>query len=73
MRSSIDHRSNDLATLLFAVILCAAFGGLFAWVLTAPFWLGFTMVGATLVAMGTQREVARAHATRRRFTTRAPR
>ncbi len=73
MRSSMDHRANDLATLLFAVTLCAVFGGLFAWVLTVPFWLGFAMVGAALLALGTQREGAQATSARRRFNTRATR
>lgn len=48
-------RTPDLATLLFALSLCAVFGGLFAWVLSVPFWLGFAMVGAGLFAFGLQR------------------
>jgi hypothetical protein len=47
-------RHPDLAPLLFALSLCAVFGGLFAWVLSVPFWLGFAMVGAALFALGVQ-------------------
>ena len=61
----------DLATLLFALSLCAVFGGLFAWVLSVPFWLGFAMVGAGLFASGLQPRSARP-ATRRRWHAHAP-
>ncbi|MCZ8319616.1 MAG: hypothetical protein ACK5VV_13515 [Lysobacteraceae bacterium] len=54
------HRSPDLAALLFALAVCAAFGGLFAWVLAIPFWLGMAMVGAALVVVGVQRHDGRA-------------
>ncbi|MCZ8164168.1 hypothetical protein [Silanimonas sp.] len=63
-------RTPDLATLLFALSLCAVFGGLFAWVLSVPFWLGFAMVGAGLFAFGLQRHDDRP-APRRRWQARA--
>lgn len=44
--------ANDLALLLFALALCAAFGALFAWALAVPFWLGFAMVGSALLVAG---------------------
>jgi hypothetical protein len=34
----IPTTRGALATLLFALSLCAVFGGLFAWVLSVPFW-----------------------------------
>lgn len=58
-------RTPDLATLLFALSLCAVFGGLFAWVLSVPFWLGFAMVGAGLFTMGLQRHESRPTSRRR--------
>lgn len=64
-------RTPDLATLLFALTLCAVFGGLFAWVLSVPFWLGFAMVGAGLFTLGLQRQTPRA-ASRRRWHAHAP-
>lgn len=60
----------DLAPLLFALSLCAVFGGLFAWVLSVPFWLGFAMVGAALFALGVQNPQERS-APRRRLQARA--
>lgn len=63
-------RHPDLAPLLFALALCAVFGGLFAWVLSVPFWLGFAMVGAALFALGVQGHHER-HAPRRRLQARA--
>ena len=63
-------RTPDLATLLFALSLCAVFGGLFAWVLSVPFWLGFAMVGAGLFASGLQPHDDRP-TPRRRWQTRA--
>ena len=63
-------RTPDLATLLFALSLCAVFGGLFAWVLSVPFWLGFAMVGAALFALGLQRHDTRP-APRRRWQAHA--
>lgn len=63
-------RTPDLATLLFALMLCAVFGGLFAWVLGVPFWLGFAMVGAALFALGLQHQDGRP-APRRRWQARA--
>lgn len=63
-------RTSDLATLLFALMLCAVFGALFAWVLGVPFWLGFAMVGAALFALGLQRHDERP-APRRRWQARA--
>lgn len=47
-----DPAANDLTLLLFALALCAAFGGLFAWALAVPFWLGFAMVGSALFVVG---------------------
>lgn len=64
-------RTPDLATLLFALSLCAVFGSLFAWVLSVPFWLGFAMVGAGLFALGLQPQASRP-ASRRRWHTHAP-
>lgn len=64
-------RTPDLATLLFALSLCAIFGGLFAWVLNVPFWLGFAMVGAGLFSLGMQRQAPRPP-TRRRWQAHAP-
>lgn len=64
-------RTPDLATLLFALSLCAVFGGLFAWVLSVPFWLGFAMVGAGLFALGLQPQSPRP-ASRRRWHAPAP-
>jgi hypothetical protein len=64
------HHAPDLATLLFALSLCAVFGGLFAWVLSVPFWLAFSMVGAGLFALGVQRHHERS-APRRRLHVRA--
>jgi hypothetical protein len=63
-------RTPDLATLLFALTLCAVFGGLFAWVLSVPFWLGFAMVGAALFALGVQSHHERS-TPRRRLHARA--
>lgn len=62
-------RTPDLPTLIFALSLCAVFGALFAWVLSAPLWLGFSMVGAALFALGAHRPEARA-TTRRRWSAR---
>lgn len=64
------HNAPDLAPLLFALSLCAVFGGLFAWVLSVPFWLGFAMVGAALFAFGLQRHDPRP-TPRRRWHARA--
>jgi hypothetical protein len=66
--NSIRH--PDLATLLFAFALCAVFGGLFAWVLSLPFWLGFAMVAAGLLSLGLQRQADARQSSRRRWTTR---
>ncbi len=48
----VRHAPADFALLLFALALCAAFGGLFAWALAVPFWLGFAMVGSALFVVG---------------------
>ncbi|HAI58535.1 MAG TPA: hypothetical protein DCM32_01470 [Xanthomonadaceae bacterium] len=48
-------RLPDLAVLLFTLLVCAVFGGLFAFVLALPFWLGFAMVGAALLAQALAR------------------
>ncbi|MFN3964859.1 hypothetical protein [Silanimonas lenta] len=52
MTTRPDSASSDLALLLFALALCAAFGALFAWALAVPFWLGFAMVGSALFVAG---------------------
>lgn len=52
MTTRPDPAANDFALLLFALALCAVFGGLFAWALAVPFWLGFAMVGSALFVVG---------------------
>jgi hypothetical protein len=66
-------RHADLAPLVFAAAFCAVFGGLFAWVLSIPFWLGFAMVGAALFTLALSGEEGQRVVRRRRWAARASR